>query len=273
MGTVRRSAGFAAVLIILLAFLDGPLFPWSPVTPGYQHLALARGDVIYPSDTSLDASYGQLDHYVAETEAFHRLKMPKRVRIIVLRDWTDLLLQSAFRSRSHGLGAATLPTGTVIWVTPKLRERNLEAAPYLRHELSHAILHQNASLLESLRIADVRWFSEGLAHASGQTLGCPVPPPLACQLTRDEFVARVRAAPLWPAFDGRETDMRVNYAAWRYFVEYMMRMRDRDVFQAYLLGFIKNPDDAGPLFQRTFGIALPDAVIEFERQVRSGKAP
>jgi len=273
MRTVRRSAGFAAVLITLLAFLDGPLFPWSPVTPGYQHVVLGRGDVIYPSDTSLDASYRQLDHYIAEAEAFHRLRMPKRVRIIVLRDWTDLVLQSAFHSRSHGLGAATLPTGTVIWVTPKLRERNLEPAPYLRHELSHAILQQNASLLESLRIGKVRWFSEGLANSSGDTLGCPVPPPLACQLTRDEFIARIRAAPLWPAFDGRETDMRVNYAAWRYFVEYMMRMRGRDVFQKYLLAFIQSPQDAGALFQRTFGIALPDAVGDFERQVRSGKAP
>ena len=67
--------------------------------------------------------------------------------------------------------------------------------------------------------------------------------------------------------------MRVNYAAWRYFVEYMMRMRGRDVFQGYLLAFLQNPEDAAPLFQRTFGIALPDAVIEFERQVGAGQAP
>ena len=113
MRTIRRSAGLAAILITLLAFLDGPLFPWSPVTPGYQHLVLARGDVIYPSDTSLDASYRLLDHYIAETEAFHRLRMPKRVRIVVLRDWTDLLLQSAFRSRGHGLpGAASVSVST-----------------------------------------------------------------------------------------------------------------------------------------------------------------
>jgi hypothetical protein len=45
----------------IYAFLYGPLFPWSPIKPGYNHLSLARADVYYPQATTPDPAYEFLD--------------------------------------------------------------------------------------------------------------------------------------------------------------------------------------------------------------------
>src|SRR5437899_270554 len=49
---VRRGAFFSGVLVFLLAFPYGPLFPWSPWKPGYEHLALQRADIYWPTGTT-----------------------------------------------------------------------------------------------------------------------------------------------------------------------------------------------------------------------------
>ena len=79
--------------------------------------------------------------------------------------------------------ACTIQTGTVIYIRPSIREttyppqinvegRNMTLGPpavdthrditgFLKHELSHAILYQNTSVLKALRVK--RWVEEGVA--------------------------------------------------------------------------------------------------------------
>lgn len=252
----------AAFLLVLLAALDGPLFPWSPVKPGYSHVALSRADVYYSSNAALDPAYRQIDNFIAEAEQFHQLKMPERIAVIASRNWTDFRLQMpAVRGR---VGAVTLQTGTVIWVTPRLSEKHLDVAEFLRHELSHAIIDQNATLWHSYKMMRQPWFYEGIAVAFGRQ---------SSYLSRDEFVARARTESLLPAFESQTPDMRFNYPAWRYFLEYLMRTRGREAFHGYLLAFMEAPDNYRSQFERSFGIAFPAAVQEFETAVREGKTP
>jgi len=251
------------LLVLLLAALDGPLFPWSPLKPGYSHLALSRADVFYPTGTTLDPAYRVIDGFIAEAEEFHRLKIPERITVIEARNWTDFHLQMPV-IRGTAVGAATMQTGTVVWVTPKLAEKHFDVGEFLRHELSHAIIDQNATIWHSFKMARQPWFYEGIAVSFGRQ---------QTYLSRDEFVARARAEPLAPVFDGHSSDMRFNYPAWRYFLEYMIRTRGRDTFQRYLLGFMQEPESYLPLFRQTFAISFTDAIHEFENQVREGKTP
>jgi hypothetical protein len=250
---------FAIVIVVfVVALCDGPLFPWSPIKPGYTHFTLHRADIYYPSGTTLDESYKQLDSFIDDAEKFHQLKMPDRITVIAPRTWTDFHLQAPWQRGP--VGALTLQTGTVIFVTPKIAEKHFDTAEYLRHELSHAILDQNMPLWRGHKMNAEPWLYEGLAVDFGKQKS---------YLTEDEFVARVQTEPLAPAFNGNNSDMRFNYVAWRYFLEYMIRTRSRDKFQDYLLRVMQDPDQARAIFPEYFGVPFDVAVLEFQSKLRA----
>jgi hypothetical protein len=251
------SAVAIASLIFAAVFCDGPLLPWSPVKPGYTHFTLHRADVYYPSGSTLDESYRQLDSFIEQAEIFHRLKMPYRITVIAPRTWTDFHLQAPWQTGP--VGALTLQTGTVIFVTPKIAEKHFDLAEFLRHELSHAILDQNTTLWRGHKLSAQAWFYEGLAVDFGQQKS---------YLTYDEFMARAQTQPLAPAFNGDNSDMRFNYVAWRHFLKYIIRTRGRDRFQDYLLRVMQDPDQARALFPEFFGVSFDGAIQEFQARVR-----
>lgn len=72
--SLRRGLFFSSVLEFLLAFPYGPLFPWSPWKPGYEHLALQRADIYWPTGTVLPQAYRQFDDLIAQTEQFEQLE-------------------------------------------------------------------------------------------------------------------------------------------------------------------------------------------------------
>jgi hypothetical protein len=249
---------FAIVILVFVAALcDGPLFPWSPIKPGYTHFTLHRADIYYPAGTTLDDSYRQLDSFIDEAEKFHQLKMPDRITVIAPRRWVDFHLQAPWQRGP--VGALTLQTGTVIFITPKIAEKHFDTAEYLRHELSHAILDQNMPLWRGHKMNGQPWLYEGLAVDFGKQKS---------YLTEDEFVTRAQTEPLAPAFNGNDSDMRFNYVAWRYFLEYLIRTRGRNKFQDYLLRVMQDPDQARALFPEFFGGSFDGAVLEFQAATR-----
>jgi hypothetical protein len=252
----------AIVIIGAAGFLFGPLFPWSPLKPGYTHFTLHRADVYYPTGTTLDDAYLKLDSFIDEAEKFHQLKMPDRVKVIAPRTWTDFHLQAPWQRGP--VGAITLLTGTVIFLTPKIAEKHFDTAEYLRHELSHAILDQNMTMWRAHKMNRQPWLFEGLAVDFGHQKS---------YLTEAEFIARAQTEPLAAAFDGTNSDMRFTYVAWSDFVEYMIQTAGRARFQDYLLRVMQDPDEARSLFPELFGVSFDKAVTEFERRLRLSKLP
>jgi hypothetical protein len=252
-----RWAAGAVMLLLVACALDGPLFPWSPLKPGYTHFVLHRADIYYPSGTTLDDAYQQVDRFIEEAETFHRLKMPERVTVIAPRGWNDFHLQVPWL-RGTNMGAATLLPGTVIFVTPKLAEMHFDTAEFLRHELSHAILDQNMTMWRANQLSAEQWLYEGLAVDFGRQKS---------YLTDDEFIARAKTEPLAPVFDGNNSDIRFNYIAWRNFLEFLIATRGRDKFQDYLLRVMENPKQARVVFAEYFGKTLDGAVAEFQATV------
>jgi hypothetical protein len=253
-----RWAATAIFLLIVAAALDGPLFPWSPVKPGYTHFTLHRADVYYPSGTTLEEPYRQVDTFIAEAERFHHLKMTDRVTVVAPRTWTDFHLQAPWQTGP--VGAITLQTGTVIFVTPKIAEKHFDTAEFLRHELSHAILDQNMPLWRGYELHRQTWLSEGLAVDFGRQ---------KAYLSEEEFLARAQTEPLASAFNGQNPDMRFNYVAWRDFLEHLIQTRGREKFQDYLLQVMQGPKLARDLFPQFFGVSFEEAVNEFQASVRA----
>ncbi len=263
---MRKWGWWTALAIVLVvigaAFCVGPLLPWSPIKPGYTHFTLHRADIYYPSGTTLDESYKQIDSFIEEAEAFHKLKMPDRITVIAPRTWTDFHLQAPWQ-RGTAIGALTLQTGTVIWITPKIAEKHFDPGEFLRHELSHAILDQNTTLWRGHKLNGQPWLYEGLAVDFGRQ---------KAYLTEDEFIARAQTTPLAPAFNGDNSDMRFSYIAWRDFLEYIIRTRGRDKFQDYLLRVMQEPDQAQALFPEFFGLSFDAAIRQFQAIVREQPA-
>jgi hypothetical protein len=83
-------------------------------------------------------------------------------------------------------------------------------------------------------------------------------------LTEEEFLARANTQPLAPSFHGDNSDMRLNYVAWRNFVEYLIRLRGREKFQDYLLRVMADPDQAAKFVADVYGLSFDDAVNRFE---------
>jgi hypothetical protein len=248
------------MLIVGYAFLAGPLFAWSPIKPGYEVVHSKRADVYFGSGRTLDPAFKNVDQFVEAMERFHQLSMTERMTIIVCRDWSDChrFLPTL---RGEGVGAATPEFGTIIYVTPKIEQMKFETGEFVRHELSHAILHQNATLWNSLKFKRAQWLLEGLGvlAADQQAYG-----------GWTDFQQSVRTQSLQPLFTPtpRPADMRFAYLAWRYYLNWLIETRGRATFQQYLTRFLEQPADSERLFQEIYGESLTTAVTRFEQWAR-----
>lgn len=256
-----------AVLLFagLLAFPYGPLFPWSPIHPGYSELRLARATVLYPSDTLLPEPYRHLDEYITSAERFHRLPVKSRITVVMCRDWNDSV-RFILDARSRKVAGATYPFGTVIFITPKVREQGLDHGEFLRHELSHATLDQSQRPWNSFRIMRQQWFAEGLAVSFGEQKAFITPDEFLRTATEGDFGAIID--PDRVGNDSKPLNMRIAYQVWRYFLEHLIETRGRDSFQRYMNAYIEDPSSYRDLFIRVYGTSLEGAIRQFQDDVR-----
>ncbi len=257
-----RRLGYALVFLVLLAFPIGPLFPWSPVTPGYSRIRLDRAEVLFPEGTQLDRAFLGMDAIIADAERFHQLPVHKRITVVLCRDWSDFARFMPI-VRGKGVAAVTLLTGTVIYVTPKIREKNLDTAEFLRHETSHAAIHQNQSLWHGWKLLRQQWFLEGLAVSFGRQTS---------YVTVDEFLTGAKTVELGTVIGAEENppsqNIRFNYQAWRYFLEHLISKRGRGKFQEFLLAEMAHPDEYRSSFLQVYGIPITDAVSLFQGELQ-----
>lgn len=266
----RKRIGLFILLGVVCAFvwadLYGPLFAWSPIKPGYEHLRFTRADIFIGSGTSLDAALRPIDEYIGATEQFHELKLHHRMTIIVCRDWSDFH-RFMPAVRGEGVGAVTPEFGTVIYLTPRIRQMNFDAGEFLRHELSHAVLHQNAKFWDRLKFKDAPWLVEGLAVLSANQKAYG---------TWDSFIQRAREEDLTPFYESHVQgtpgfDIRFAYQTWRYFLEWTIETQGRAEFQEFLTRFLQRPTEAEVVFRETYGEDLLLSVRRFESAVRAGE--
>ena len=266
----KRLAGWlggAAALLLLLAFPWGPLFPLSPLKPGYRVQRFQRADLVVPKDRAPHPSYVELDRLVQEAEQFHQLPGPKRVTVVVCRSWGDF-----YRFMPHFLGwkgyGMALHLLDTIYLTPRIQESGFDEEEAVRHELSHAVLNNNSSFLNALRMKRQQWVSEGIAVWFQGGRGF---------LSAGQFLARARQRDLLrvipparnlPASQG---SVPFRYAAWHYFLRYLTERHGREKLQRFLLAYMDDPGSYQAQFARVYGQSLADAVADFQQAVRQGR--
>lgn len=259
---IRRGVFFFGILIFLLAFPYGPLFPWSPWKPGFEHLSLQRADVYWPRGSALPDAYRQLDALIAQTEGFEQLDCTKRITVVQCGTWQQFRRLMPHMS-THALGAVTLATGEQIYVTPKIDEKKFDHREFLLHELGHAVINQHQSILAAFQFSNIQWLSEGISVANSRQ---------SCYMNLGEVLSRAAHEPLGPVIDpdGRAPlDMRFAYPVWRYFNEYLMTRHGRDTYQVFLTNTAANPSKWSDLFEQAFGHTFKDEVDAFQETLHS----
>ena len=248
------------LLIVLFSFPYGPLFPWSPIKPGYSRLRLKRADLFYTG--TLDPAYLKVDDYITELERTFRIPMQKKVKVIALANWND---KERFCPWAGGRLAAgvTLDFGTVVFITPRIRERHLDTAEFLRHELTHAITGQNITLWKMQRLKQIHWLTEGVPVWFGHQ---------QAYMNEQEFHAKALQTDLVPVIDPSgpwpQSDMRFAYIAWRDFIQYLINQRGLDRFREFYLAILQDPARHNQLFEDTYGAPLPEMVRRFQATLR-----
>lgn len=255
--------------LLAMAFPFGPLLPWSPVKPGYHTISYASADVYFGGADQLD-DYGGVDRMMREAEAFHQMKFNHRVKVIACRNWGDCARALPWMNVKP-LGGITLATGDVIYITPKLKEKNFSVAEFLRHELSHALISQHIPIRNSLKLTEQAWFSEGLAVSFGDQ---------KAYLSEAEFLERARKTDLAKAIDPARMDRsapdwnaRFAYPAQRYFLEYLKQRFGGERFQQFTIKYINNPDDYRNLFSEVFQVSFAGAIEQFAQAIKNGQWP
>jgi hypothetical protein len=257
------------LLAVLGAFPWGPLFAWSPVHPGYQQVQFSRADVLYPDGTALDPAYREADRYVEIAENFHEVKCVQKIKVVVCGNWSDCVrFATPFLGRPL---AVTIPTGTVIFVTPKAVDFRADTGELLRHELSHAVLKQNRSVLSVLAMRKQPWVSEGVAGLVAE-MAATGPGRQSINLPKAEFLSRVKSEALWPSFDTiPQKDWRFSYTAWIYFWNRQIARSGKATFLRFERACFSDPQTCRSTFGDVYGTGLRSAVDEYQAEVRSGR--
>ncbi len=262
--SLRRTLLLAVTALAMWSLGYGPLLPWSPVRPGYNELRGKRVCIVYPENASLPDALRNPDALLDEAERFHRLSAPDYVTAVLLPDWPTAH-RVLPRLARRGIGAITLATGRTIYVLPTIAERQLDPVEFVRHELSHAVLHQNQTLLDATRIVEVQWLAEGIAVWFGNQ---------RAYVSEVEFLNRVRTQDLEAYVDpalrerlGKPFDMRFGYVCWRHFNEYLAAL-DEERYWRFVHAVVKQPRAWRALFQEHFQQSLQQAVNAFAQQVR-----
>jgi hypothetical protein len=164
----------------------------------------------------------------------------------------------------------TIPTGTVIYLTPSIDE-TWDVGGVLRHELSHATLNQNRTLLSVWRLLKQPWFSEGVAGVTAG-MGIPAPGRKLVAVPAVDFIAKARHEELWPSFDAvQQKDWRFSYTAWEFFWDRQIELRGKETFLKFESACISEPEKCRVDFANVYGMGLRQAVEAYQNDLRSGR--
>lgn len=265
---MKALLAFFLLLLTLLAaaLLAGPLLPWSAWKPGYLAHSTDRADVYYRAGTTLPGAYLQIERFVEEAEVFHHLPLQSRLTIVHTQDWWEFRRLVPPFWRSTGIDGVTLATGTVIYISPRAMEKQLDPAEFLRHELSHALLHQHQSFLSALRSGNL-WLFEGLAILFGRQTSYRTEHDLRTFAKRHSLLLLID-----PDLRGPDFDRSLAHSAWRSFTEFLMQ-RDRAAYQRFLVACMEDPRAWRDHFIEVYRTDFTSALTAFQQRLNAGFPP
>jgi hypothetical protein len=258
-GKFFRRASFVVALVVVSWLAYGPLFAWSPITPGFRTTRTLHTVILFRDPPGLGVMPAAVEASLVRLQSNLGLDFDSPARFLLCDEWSDLTRFTPWLRVSHDVGAITLPIGLATYVTPVVRNRD-DLLDFLAHESAHTLLYQHASIRHRLEMERQGWFVEGVAVHFGN--------PTAYEAW-DEFR---RASPpevlraIDPALNLNQRGVggfRFSYSAGGYFVGYLIQRFGQDRFRDFTRAYVVDPAAYRIEFQRIFATSFDDGVQGF----------
>ena len=250
--------------LVVYNLLFGKLLVYSPITPGFTRTELEH-TIIYVQKGAEFHETG-IDTLPPMVEAFHELKFKHKPGIFIFKD-------ESFRrySLSHARFFAVY-NGNIVCAPRAMREARHDSISleiYLRHELSHSILFQNAGFFQVMSYP--KWLLEGIAMYSANQMGTSIYP------SKEKTLELIRQGYFMPPAMYRskqekrfepDIDMPIAfyYSEFACLVDHMVAMYGREAFITYMQALLHNSNH-DEVFQSVFHISFSDFIQEFRESV------
>lgn len=160
--------GLLVTIFSVLAYelLWGKLFSFSPIIIGFTKYELPHSS-IYVQNGGDVSSLTRIDTLIPLVEDFHELKFSSKPKIFIFRDSIGFIRHSLSKARF-----CVYPNGRLFispWALKEDKEDKISLEIYVRHELSHSLIDQNAGLINAFRYP--QWLMEGIAVYSTNQMG------------------------------------------------------------------------------------------------------
>lgn len=268
----------AGVPVLALSFsyalASGPLFPWSPLKPGYDTVHTGRATLYTPRSAGPVPGLNDIERLMRNVEQAQRLRFRKPIRIVVSDSW-GLFNRGAllgWAGRPMPVLGAALQTGTVVYLSPLVLEPGRDPGAALRHELTHALLFQQMPLRDTFDLVRLDWFEEGLAVHFGNAGDYLDDAAWHRLATERDYLFRVtgdaRLGRIPPEHRGP-----FMLAGYRLFIAFLLNRHGEAPFFRYRDRVLAAPDRHEQAYRAVFGEPLSAGVDAFEEAVRSGAWP
>jgi hypothetical protein len=258
---MRRKAAYLVTIFIIVFgtyLFWGPLFPWSPFKPGFQRIQASRANIFIQNFADSDSIVYSIDELMVEVEQFHDLLYSDKVNIVIADSNTNM---KRFAPWLKGEGySVSLSMLNLVYIGPVARASSFGIKTYLKHELSHMLIDQNATFGNSILMHEQGWFMEGMAQFfSGHHFYSKSEFTEHCKRNNVRFTDLKEQNPL----EMSVKELPLNYTYYQLFIEQLVNNHGLDAVQNYLKVYTREPENYKQLFLEIFGSELDIILIEF----------
>jgi len=240
------------------------LFPWNPIKSGFRKIESSKATVYITEFNDENVVY-KLDEILQEEEEFHGIGFKKKFKIIILGKESNM---KRFLPWMRGSGySVKLGSVNVIYIGANARNSQHGIAVFLKHEISHLLIHQNArSGSNNMEILKQGWLSEGVATYFGGPHYYDKAEFLEVWTEKGlTFNNLYEENPL--EMDG--SIFRLKYTYYRFFVEFLIETYGLEKLQAYLKSYIINPKNYKIIFPEIYDEELKEILQKYNAYMNS----
>ncbi len=258
---------------VIYSFLYGKLFPYSPIIIGFSRYELTNTVIYIQKGTDyIDITdIKSVDALIPVVEDFHGLKFIRKPRLFIFKDSNSFFNRSISRARFCAFYNGDLVLSPKALTEAESGKISLEI--YLRHELSHSLLHQHSGIIRASQYP--AWLLEGIAVYSSNQMGTSWYP------SKDETYNYIRSGNFMPPEyfkTSKEEQIKLNvkyrntfmYSEFACIVDYLAEKYGRDKLILYMKKLTTNTNH-DKVFKEVYGIEFRECIQNFKNQLNSSK--
>jgi len=253
------------VCLIVYSFLFGKLFPYSPIIIGFTKQEY-ENTVVYVQKGTVFTDI-TIDSLVPVVENVLDLKFPHKPRIFIFRDNSSYMSRSMTKARF-----CAFYNGSIVispWALREAQDGSISLKTYLKHELSHSLIHQHAGLINAMKYP--KWLHEGIAMYTAEQMGTSWYP------DKEETYNYIRQGNFMPP-DFYQTKKahtikldvpnRITfiYSEFACIVDYLIYSYGKEKFLHYMKRLLK-AENHDQVFEDVFQTGFKEFIVDFKKHV------